>query len=205
MPGKKGVRVGMPTKGHDIPGFEFGPLTNERWIDLERLFGPRGACGGCWCMWWRLPRADFLRNRGEENRKALKRIVDSGKIPGIIAYVDSKPIGWCAVGPRNEYPALERSRLLKKVDDRPVWSVVCFFVTRRFRHMGITIKLLESAIEHVKEKGGKIVEGYPKDTAGKAVPDPFVFTGIASSFQRAGFVEVARRSKTRPIVRYQIA
>jgi GNAT superfamily N-acetyltransferase len=156
-------------------------------------------------MWWRLPRADFLRNRGEENRKALKKIVESGKIPGIIAYVDSEPIGWCAVGPRNEYPALERSRLLKKVDDRTVWSIVCFFVTKGFRHKGITVKLLQSAIRYVEEKGGGIVEGYPKDTVSKPAPDPFVFTGIASSFHRVGFVEVARRSETRPIMRYTIA
>ena len=150
-------------------------------------------------------RADFLRNRGGQNRKALKKIVDSGRIPGIIAYVDSEPIGWCAVGPRDEYPALERSRLLKKVDDRPVWSVVCFFVTKRFRHKGITVKLLQSAIGYVEKKGGGIVEGYPKDTASKPAPDSFVFTGIASSFRQAGFLEIARRSETRPIMRYQIA
>ena len=156
-------------------------------------------------MWWRLPRVDFLRNRGEQNRKALKKIVDSGKVPGIIAYVDPEPIGWCAVGPRDEYPALERSRLLKKVDDRPVWSVVCFFVAKRFRHKGITLKLLQSAIRYVEEKGGGIVEGYPKDTAGKPAPDPFVFTGVVSSFQQAGFLEISRRSETRPIMRYQIA
>ncbi len=194
----------VTSKDNEIDGVAFRPLTNECWNDLEQLFGPRGACGGCWCMWWRLPKSEFLRNRGEQNRKALKKIVDSGKVPGIIAYLGTEPVGWCAVAPRKEYPTLEKSRVLKKVDDKPVWSVVCFFVARKFRHTGITRKLLEYAIQYVRQNGGTIMEGYPKDTLGKASPDPFVFTGIASSFRRVGFAEVARRSDTRPIMRYQI-
>jgi GNAT superfamily N-acetyltransferase len=195
----------MLSKDNEMSSLEFHPLTSSRWNNLEQLFGPRGACGGCWCMWWRLPRSEFLRNRGEQNRKALKNIVDSGKVPGVLAYLDSKPIGWCAFAPRNEYPTLERSRILKKVDDNPVWSVACFFVAKEFRHKGVMVKLLQSVIEYVKHNGGKIVEGYPKDQTGKPSPDPFVFTGIASSFHRVGFVEVARRSDTRPIMRYRIA
>jgi len=195
----------MLPKNNDMASLEFRPLTSTRWNDLEQLFGPRGACGGCWCMWWRLSRSEFLRNRGEQNRKALKKIVDSGKVPGVLAYLDSKPIGWCAFAPRNEYPTLERSRILKKVDDKPVWSIVCFFVAKEFRHKGIMAKLLQSVIDYVKQNEGKIVEGYPKDQVGKASPDPFVFTGLASSFRRVGFVEVARRSDARPIMRYRIA
>jgi GNAT superfamily N-acetyltransferase len=194
----------MLSKDNEMASLEFHPLTSTRWNDLEQLFGPRGACEGCWCMWWKLPRSEFLRNRGEQNRKGLKNIVDSGKVPGVLAYLDSKPIGWCAFAPRNEYPTLERSRTLKKVDDNPVWSVVCFFVAKEFRHKGVMVKLLQFVIENVKQNGGKIVEGYPKDQAGKHSPDPFVFTGIASSFRRVGFVEVARRSDTRPIMRYRI-
>src|SRR4030042_4605717 len=123
----------MLPKNNEMASLEFRPLTSTRWNDLEQLFGPRGACGGCWCMWWRLPRSEFLRNRGEQNRKALKKIVDSGKVPGVLAYLDSNPIGWCAFAPRNEYPTLERLRILKKVDDEPVWSIVCFFVAKEFR------------------------------------------------------------------------
>ncbi|MDH7564497.1 MAG: GNAT family N-acetyltransferase [Candidatus Bathyarchaeota archaeon] len=181
----------------------FHPLTSERWADLEKLFGKHGASGGCWCMWWRISRADFIKNKGERNRKALKEIVDSGQIPGILAYIDGQPVGWCAVAPRESFPALERSRTLKRVDDKPVWSIVCFFVAKPFRRKGLTVKLLEAAIKYVEEKGGSMVEGYPTDSA-KAQPDPFVYTGLASSFRRAGFVEVLRRSKSRLIMRYVI-
>ncbi len=155
-------------------------------------------------MWWRIPRAEFMKNRGEQNKKDLKAIVDSGKIPGILAYSQSEPVGWCAVAPREDYPALERSRLLKRIDKKQVWSVVCFFVAKKFRHKGITIRLLEAAIDHVRSKGGKIVEGYPKEAKKNGTPDTFVYTGLVSAFRKAGFVEVTRASETRPIMRFLI-
>jgi GNAT superfamily N-acetyltransferase len=183
---------------------EFYPLTSERWQDIEKLFGERGACGGCWCMWWRLKRSDFMRQRGKENRLALKRIVDSGEVPGVLAYADGEPVGWCAVAPREVYTALERSRVLKRVDDKSVWSVVCFFVAKPFRGKGLTVKLLTAAIDYVSKKGGKMVEGYPVEPKKGRMPDPFAYTGLVSSFRKAGFVEVLRRSDTRPIMRYVI-
>ncbi|TAN52584.1 MAG: GNAT family N-acetyltransferase, partial [Betaproteobacteria bacterium] len=102
---------------------QFHPLTPQRWDDVQALFGPRGACGGCWCMWWKLPRAQFARQKGDGNRRAFRRIVKAGTVPGILAYADGQPIGWCAVEPRAAYPALARSRVLAPLDDRPVWSV----------------------------------------------------------------------------------
>ena len=185
-------------------GLEFHPLTHERWADLEKLFGKHGASGGCWCMWWRLSRSEFLKQRGEENRMALKRIMDSGEIPGILAYTNGEPIGWCSVSPRESYPTLECSRVLRKVDDKPVWSIVCFFVAKQFRHKGVTVALLKAAIEHVKEQGGKILEGYPVEPKKGYTPDPFAYTGLASAFRKAGFADVLRRSETRPIMRYEI-
>lgn len=155
-------------------------------------------------MWWRLPRSEFMLSRGKRNKKALKNIVDSGKIPGILAFLEREPVGWCAVAPREEYPTLERSRLLKRVDDEPVWSVVCFFVAKKFRRKGITVKLLEAAIDYVKKQGGKIIEGYPIDPMKGGTPDPFAYTGLVSAFRKAGFAEVDRRSKTRPIMRYRV-
>ncbi|MFH0931574.1 MAG: GNAT family N-acetyltransferase, partial [Candidatus Zixiibacteriota bacterium] len=116
-----------------ISDLKFNTVTPKRWKDLENLFGERGACGGCWCMWWRLSRSQFNKQKGEGNRKALKKIVDSGEIPGILAYADGKPIGWCSVAPREGFPVLERSRILKRIDEKPVWSVVCFFVAKPFR------------------------------------------------------------------------
>lgn len=180
---------------------EFHPLTHERWADLERLFGENGACGGCWCMWWRLTRSEFNRQKGEGNKRALKRIVDSGEIHGILAYDRGQPIGWCSVAPREAFPALERSRVLRRVDDKPVWSIVCFFVAKEFRRKGVTAALIKAAIEHAKERHGKIVEGYPVEPKKEKIPDALAYTGLASTFHKAGFVEVLRRSETRPIMR----
>ncbi|MEM3459087.1 MAG: GNAT family N-acetyltransferase [Candidatus Bathyarchaeia archaeon] len=195
----------MPLKRSEISNVEFYPLTPKRWTDLEKLFGERGACGGCWCMWWRLKRSDFMRQRGELNRKTLKKIVDSGETPGILVYADDEPVRWCAVAPREAYPTLERSRVLKRVDAKPVWSVVCFFVAKPFRGKGLTVQLLKAAVEHVRKQGGKIVEGYPVEPKKGRMPDPFAYTGLVSSFRKAGFVEVLRRSENRPIMRYFIA
>ena len=180
---------------------EFHPLTPERWVDLEKLFGERGACGGCWCMFWRLAHSDFVRQRGEMNRKAFRSLVDSGSVPGILAYVGGQPVGWCSIAPRETFPRLENSRVLKPIDNEPVWSLVCFFVAKPFRRKGMSVKLLEAAVEYVRRQGGKIIEGYPFDHQKDGTPDPFVYTGLASAFRKAGFVEVARRSKTRPVMR----
>ncbi|HEX8693813.1 MAG TPA: GNAT family N-acetyltransferase [Longimicrobium sp.] len=179
----------------------FHPLTPERWADLEELFGARGACGGCWCMWWRLPRSQYTEQKGEGNRRALRALVDSGRVPGILAYADGRPVGWCAVEPREAYPALERSRNLRRVDDEPVWSVTCFFVARGWRRRGVTARLLRAAVEHVRARGGRVVEGYPVEPRRDGVPGAFAWTGFASAFRRAGFVEAARRSDSRPVMR----
>ena len=153
-------------------------------------------------MWWRLKHAQFEKQKGERNRKALKRIVDSGQVPGLLAYASGQPVGWCAVGPRETFSVLERSRALKRIDDAPVWSVVCFFVARPFRRKGVTVKLLRAAVEYASRRGAKIVEGYPLEPGKGALPDAFAWTGLASAFRQAGFVEVLRRSEKRPIMRY---
>jgi hypothetical protein len=102
---------------------EVHPVTPERWQDLEALFGERGACGGCWCMWWRLSRSQFEHQKGQQNREAFRAIVLSAEVPGLLAYKDGQPIAWCALAPRERYPVLERSRTLKRIDDEPVWSI----------------------------------------------------------------------------------
>jgi len=194
----------MPSERASMPALEFHPLTLERWKDLEALFGKQGACGGCWCMWWRLKRSQFEKQKGEENKRALKKIVDSGEIPGLLAYANNQPIAWCSVAPRETYPVLERSRRLKRIDDQPVWSVVCFFVAKPLRRKGVTVKLLRAVVEYVKEQGARIVEGYPVEPKKTRMPDAFAYTGLVSTFRKAGFVEVLRRSETRPIMRYLI-
>jgi GNAT superfamily N-acetyltransferase len=182
----------------------FRPLAPDRWSDLEQLFGPRGACCGCWCMYWRLLNKQFNEQTGDLNRRNLKAIVDSGAIPGILAYSDGVPVGWVSLAPREEFPRLSRSRILKPVDDQPVWSIVCFFVAKGYRRRGLTIQLLQAAVNFAFTNGAHIVEGYPVEPKGGKSPDPFVYIGLASAFKQAGFTEILRRSDTRPIMRYII-
>jgi GNAT superfamily N-acetyltransferase len=179
------------------------PLTRKRWADFEKLFGKNGACAGCWCMWWRLPHAQWLAQKGEANRQAMWALVKGGVVPGLLAYVEGKPVGWCAVAPRADYPRFKTSRVLKPVDAQPVWSVTCFFVAREFRRRGITTQLLEAAAEFARKQGAGILEGYPIEPK-RDQPDAFVYTGLASAFGKAGFVEVARRSPARPIFRREL-
>lgn len=185
-------------------GVTFQPLTAERWPGLEALFGERGACGGCWCMWWRLKRSQYERQKGEGNRQAFKALVESGEVPGILAYAEGKPAAWCAVAPRETYSVLGRSRILKPVDGQPVWSMVCFFIAKPFRGQGLTVRLIEAAVAYAQSQGAKIIEGYPVEPKKVPMPTVFAATGFAVSFRRAGFVEVARRSETRPVMRYLV-
>jgi GNAT superfamily N-acetyltransferase len=182
----------------------FHPLTPEIWSDFEKLFGPRGACCGCWCMYWRLSRTQFNEQQGDLNHRNIKALVDSGNIPGILAYSDGEPVGWCSIAPREDFTTLARSRVLKPVDALPVWSVVCFFVSRHQRRKGLTIQLLKAAVEYARSNGARIVEGYPVEPKAGKSPDVFVYTGLASAFKQAGFTEVLRRSATRPIMRFML-
>jgi GNAT superfamily N-acetyltransferase len=183
------------------PKLTLHPLTPERWPDLEKLFGERGACGGCWCMTWRLSRADFVKGKGAENKRAFHDLVASDAKPGVLAYAGEEPVGWCAVAPRQEYVALERSRVLAPVDDQPVWSISCLFVARPFRRGGMSVRLLKEAVKLARDRGAKIVEGYPIEPYTSAMPAAFAWTGLVSAFQKAGFQEVLRRSSGRPIMR----
>jgi len=183
--------------------FQFHPLTPDRWRDFETLFGPSGAYGGCWCMWPRLRRKEFGANSGAENKEAMRGAVDRGEEPGLLAYSGGEPVGWVALAPREGYALLEHSRTLKRVDDQPVWSIVCFVVDKRVRGRGMMAKLLSAAVEHARRHGATIVEGYPVEPKG-ALSGYSGYTGIVSTFRKAGFVEVARRSQRQPIMRYYI-
>ena len=180
------------------------PVTPKRWSDFETLFGQRGACGGCWCMLWRLKRSKFEQQKGEINKQAMKTIIESGEVPGILAYHKGQPIAWCSVAPRERFPALERSRILKKLDDQPVWSISCFFVEKNHRNGGISVQMAKAAIDFVGQKGGSILEAYPVEPKKDRSPPAFVWTGLAAGFKKAGLKECARRSETRPIMRYFI-
>jgi GNAT superfamily N-acetyltransferase len=155
-------------------------------------------------MLWRLKRKEFEAQKGEMNKKELKTLIDQGDIPGIIAFYQEEPVAWMAIQPREAYPALERSRVLKRVDDRPVWSVTCFFIRKDYRNMGVSSMLLEHAKTYAGKRGATLLEGYPISPKKDKMPDVFAWTGLERSFVRAGFQEVARRSDTRPIMRCEL-
>ncbi|MEJ2435584.1 MAG: GNAT family N-acetyltransferase, partial [Pseudolabrys sp.] len=141
----------------------------------------------------------------EKTRKAmgetLHRIDKSGKVPGILAYDGDRAVGWCSVAPREKFDSLARSRVLKPVDEKPVWSIVCLFVEKKYRRQRVSVGLLKAAVEYARSQGARIVEGYPVETNQKSWPDAFVYMGLPSAFLAAGFKEVLRRSKSRPIMR----
>ncbi len=177
------------------------PATAERWADLTALFGSRGACGGCWCMWGRRTSAEFKAGRGERNRRALRRRVDDDPAPGLLAYDGATAVGWVAVGPREEFVRLGTSRVLAPPDEAAVWSVPCFFVASTHRGRGVSVALLRAAAAYAAAHGARALEGYPVDTRGKRQPAAFVWWGTTGAFRAAGFREVLRRSASRPIVR----
>ena len=147
-------------------------------------------------MWWRRTRSEFEKNKGEANREALMKIVQSGAEPGLLAYRGSEPVGWICIGPRDSFDALERSRVLAPVDDQPVWSAVCFFIAKGYRRQGVATALLKTAAEYAKGKGARIIEGYPVPKKKEATPDAFAWTGTEPTFEKAGFKVVVRRGKS---------
>jgi len=180
------------------------PVTADRWDDLAALFGDKGACAGCWCMWWRMTQSAWLAQKGKGTKRKLRALVKKGPPPGLLAYAEGEPVGWCAVGPREDYPRLSRSKVLAPVDAEPVWSVTCFFVRRDWRRRGVTVALLKEAARFAGSRGARIVEGYPTDSD-RDEPGAFVHHGLLRGFRKAGFEEVARRSTRRPIVRRRAA
>jgi len=179
---------------------EYKPLTPDLWDDLEKLFGPHGADGGCWCMWWRIPRAQFVLDCGEPNKQAFKEIVKSGVVPGILGYDKEKPVAWCAVAPREQYPVLDRSPLLKRIDAKSVWSIVCFFIHKDYRTQGLVKEIINAAAAYAKGKGVKIIEAYPVDSL--VTKDGWKsFRGTVKTFQECGFEIAAQRKPGRPVMR----
>jgi len=155
-------------------------------------------------MYWRLTKGHFEKQKGNLNKKAMGKIISSGEIPGILAYFQKEPIGWCSLAPREIFIRLEKARTLKRVDNQKVWSIVCLFIAKPYRRKGLSTPLIKGAIDFAQKQGAKIIESYPFEPKQKNLPDPFVWTGLASSYRKAGFEEVRRRSATRPIMRYYL-
>jgi GNAT superfamily N-acetyltransferase len=173
------------------------PLTPERFGDIEAVFGEKGVARRCFCMHWRRPDGGYPDKRPSRDRFADR--VSEGRPPGLIGYLDGVPVGWVQVGPRDEFPTIGRSRLLKPIDDAETWSVNCFVTRVGYRRRGIAGALLTAAKAFAKSEGAFLVEGYPVDGERASVVD--YFTGTFGMFQEEGFVEILRRDPTRPIVR----
>jgi ribosomal protein S18 acetylase RimI-like enzyme len=185
------------------------PATPDRWPDVEAIFSARGCsvARGCWCMFYRRSGAGqslpIGTSRAKANRADLKVLVDAGKAPGLIAYRGKIPVGWVSLAPRDEFAKLKRSPVMKPVDDKPVWSIVCFVVPAEHRCQGVASALLQSAITYARKRGATLIEAYPVDKADRSKDDAMWF-GAKSMYDHAGFEEVARRKPTRPVVRLRI-
>ncbi|HEX8012705.1 MAG TPA: GNAT family N-acetyltransferase [Casimicrobiaceae bacterium] len=186
-----------------MPALEIHPLTPARFRDLETLFnGPGGSqVRGCWCMFYRhwtpVPRG---MSRSEHARCSLKALVDGGTVAGLMGYRDGEPVAWVSLGPRQDYAKLARSPVMKPVDDKPVWSVVCFYTAKSVRGQGVAEAMLAGAIDYARSCGARLIEAYPVDKPERSADDSMWFGGKAM-YDRAGFTEVARRKPTRPVMR----
>lgn len=178
------------------------PLTLDRWSDFEVLFGERGACGGCWCMWYRLPRAEYEAGKGEPNRRRMAKLVEKGRPTGVIAYRGDAPVGWCSVAPREQYQRLRTSRTMRSPDALPVWAILCLYVAPEHRGRGYTVELLRGAARFASESGAPAVEAYPVVPRTGSIPPVFASNGLLSSFLAAGFEVVSRPSESRAVVRW---
>lgn len=176
--------------------FSFRSLAPNDFKAVEKLFGAAGACGGCWCMYWRVPSTGkyWEEHKGAPNRRAFKRLVESGRATGVLAFDGADAVAWCSVGPRQDFAYLARARKLPPAIDEATWSITCFFIRRDLRNAGLARDMLKTAIALAKKSGGAWLEGYPStpSKAGARIPDAFAHTGVPSLFEDAGFMLAAK-------------
>lgn len=189
-------------------GVEVRALRKTDWPILAKLFGANGACGGCWCMWWRVERGGKLweASKGARNKLALKKLVQSGKADGLLAFEDGEPVGWCSIGPRGDFPRLDRSRPFQAASPAGTWSVTCFYIKPGWRGRGVAEALLAGAVALAKGRKARALEGYPVKPAGdsRAVPAAFAWTGVPRLFEKARFTNVTKRADERNVYRKRI-
>lgn len=178
------------------------PLTREDWPVIEQLFGANGACGGCWCMTWRVPRGGKLweESKGEPNRRAFRRLVRAGKVYGCLAFAQDQPVGWCCVGPRGDFPRLATIKALQSDWDEKTWSITCFFIRSPWRGKGVASKLLKEATRVARALGARTLEGYPVTPYGSGkMPAAFAWTGVPRLFERQKFVTITLPGAARSV------
>lgn len=176
------------------------PLTPDLFPALEDLFGSQGPVSRCWCMYWRIG-ADYRKRPREENKAAFREIVTHGPPPGLVAFDGEMAVGWCQLTPRDSLPWLDKTWRLQRVDDKPVWSLSCFYIRKGYRKRGVTTALINAAIDTARKAGAPALEAYPLD--GDLSPSS-TSTGYVTTFERLGFKIVARHFEPRPIMRYEL-
>jgi GNAT superfamily N-acetyltransferase len=183
---------------------EFDQLTSSTWKKFEAVMGEKGGCGNCWCMYFRLPYKTFQENKPDGNKKMMKQLVKKDRPQGLMASINKEPVGWIALAPREDYMRLANSRVFKPIDDKPVWSITCFFIKKEFRHKGLSQQLIKGAIDFAKKKKIKTLEAYPAIPYAEKVPHPFLWVGVLSTFIKQGFKIVQQHSKSRAMVRIDL-
>ncbi len=193
----------MPEAERPAADITVRPLTPDDWPAVTKLFGANGACGGCWCMWWRVPQGGKLwkESQGDKNRDAFRRLIKAGKVHGVLAFADDEPVGWCSFGPKETFPRMRRIRALQHESPEGTWSVVCFYIPARWRGRGVATALLKASTERALALGAKAVEGYPVVPKGEGgrMPGAFAWTGVPTLFERAGYAEMERDGPVRPV------
>ncbi len=183
----------------DAPTLTARLLRDDDWPTIEELFGPNGACGGCWCMWWRVPRGGKLwdRMKGKNNRAAFRKLVESGEVHGVLAFSDGKPVGWCSFGPRRSHPRLERVRALRRNSPEGTWAILCFYIPSAWRRRGVARLLLQEATTQAFKLGAREIEAYPvvANSSAGPVPAAFAWTGVAALFEAAGYKKAAQQDR----------
>jgi GNAT superfamily N-acetyltransferase len=182
----------------------FEPLSKGNWNKFVQFFSKNGACGKCWCMYFRLKKHAF--EEGKENggnKEAMRKLVWDNQPTGMLGFYEGQPVAWCAFAPRENYLKVENSRVHKRIDDKPVWSITCFFIEKIFRKQGVSVELLKAVTKYAKSKKIKTIEAYPTIPTQETLPDGFAWIGLYKSFEQAGFEIVDKTSKYRPMVRYE--
>lgn len=193
----------MKTNKQFLQQLTFEPLSKVNWNKFTQLFGDKGACGNCWCMFFRLSKQEFEEGKvNNGNKEKMKSLVWKDKPTGMLAFFEGQAIAWCALAPREDFSKLQKSRVHKPIDDQPVWSIPCFFIHKDFRRKRVSSELLKATIKHAGKQKIKILEAYPTIPTQEKLPDAFGWIGMYKAFERTGFTIVDRTSKNRPMVRY---
>ncbi|HEX5825817.1 MAG TPA: GNAT family N-acetyltransferase [Candidatus Limnocylindrales bacterium] len=188
------------TRGVAPAAIRVVPATPDRWADVVTLLGGNGDVG-CWCQAPRGRAAGYGKARPGARREALRAQMDEEPPPGMLAYVDGEVAGWCGFGPRPSLPSLVNSRTIPRIDDKPVWSILCFNIRVGYRRRGVAAALLNGVIDYARRSGAPGVEAYPIDPEGGRVNANFGYVGVTPMFEKAGFrrvVETAAHSDRRP-------